>query len=958
MHAELSPTCVTRSILLGIACFAIVSLSGCKTEKGPDDPTVLGQPTADAYLGVEYYYNFGAYGGEGILDYSLSKAPSWLALEDTSNKARQGIIIRGVPGLTGGNRGRGDLGKTENITLLTTDGQGVGLQPFDVEVNENVLSLSARDFREGAFSDQPAGTEREDVCEAPDLGAQEDEEADPQTGEHQYLTEVYNDDGSVAELALKTKETTPVLVRVLLDQPSVTTVKVAFELVSDFDVTECDDSIAPPHQRCSHSVQNRDRAVGGQDIVALGSHSAARLPVPDYLEYLADDNGDFTKGVITLKPGITECYIRLEVVDDDIPEASQFVRVELSDVRQGLAALGAGNSVVRQTLQIDDNETAVSFETAAGSIRDVINSEETRDYNARLTDRKDENATYRVKLHAADEATAVPDDDYHLEGVNPEYPDTSAVEWIPVDELEFPPGQTKVPFRVVASNESVIPIANDKVIVVAVDERYQDGRDNYVAPANAGLRISINEFVSPFYFSRAVGFVPTDITVGANGQIIVVGIDAEPGANVAEGPVQMIVLDRKGQLVATYQVSAAIGTEDAPPVVRYSERSVEIDKNTVIRREVAVAYGTTGAIAGATNAGGLDGVQALYRYDADADAYAQIWQYQSGTSGNDKPKAVALGRSGNLFVGGETDGSWPENTSAGDIDTYVQRIDTELKDDAELPVLAWTRQVGSAFRDRVYSLDSQNTGALLIGGSTGAVDGQPQLGGTDYFFYNAFSAKGIITVRQRGTDQDDLVTGALLEGGQIWLSILPGEYQRFETLGQNTIISTELRSQRLNSVASSIINYSAPDILTGALTLNDENDAAQDELTSMILFDSDVVGGGRTDGRFDPAAEATSPSGTPILARVARLARDDEAVSNDEEEEVSDEPVLAPGLEDIWRVQPARENAKVDALAQYRDDKIISLIRQDGASGSSTFWHLVLFSGEGRRLNPYTVEVP
>lgn len=55
-----------------------------------------GAPPTTAYLGgVEYYYNWGgAYGGESILDYSLTNAPSWLALEDTSNKARQGIIMR------------------------------------------------------------------------------------------------------------------------------------------------------------------------------------------------------------------------------------------------------------------------------------------------------------------------------------------------------------------------------------------------------------------------------------------------------------------------------------------------------------------------------------------------------------------------------------------------------------------------------------------------------------------------------------------------------------------------------------------------------------------------------------------------------------------------------------------------------------------------------------------------
>lgn len=109
-----------------------LALAGCKTEKDPDSPTLLGAPPGTAYLGVEYYYNWGAYGGEDILDYSLSNAPSWLALEDTRNKARQGVIMRGVPGLTGGNRGEADLGKTEGIYLVGTDGKMAGGEPFDI----------------------------------------------------------------------------------------------------------------------------------------------------------------------------------------------------------------------------------------------------------------------------------------------------------------------------------------------------------------------------------------------------------------------------------------------------------------------------------------------------------------------------------------------------------------------------------------------------------------------------------------------------------------------------------------------------------------------------------------------------------------------------------------------------------------------------------------------------------
>ena len=134
MRADLFSRTFSTGRLAGLALVALAA-AGCKTEKDPDDPTLLGAPPTTAYIGVEYYYNWGAYGGEGILDYSLTNAPAWLALEDTSNKARQGVIMRGVPGLTGGERGLDDLGKTEDIDIVTTDGRMAGFDSRPGRIN-------------------------------------------------------------------------------------------------------------------------------------------------------------------------------------------------------------------------------------------------------------------------------------------------------------------------------------------------------------------------------------------------------------------------------------------------------------------------------------------------------------------------------------------------------------------------------------------------------------------------------------------------------------------------------------------------------------------------------------------------------------------------------------------------------------------------------------------------------
>ncbi|MFT7339492.1 MAG: hypothetical protein ACI92B_002830, partial [Marinobacter maritimus] len=52
MRAELFPRTVIALQVAVVLLFAF-SASGCKTEKDPDQPTILGIPPATAYLGVE-----------------------------------------------------------------------------------------------------------------------------------------------------------------------------------------------------------------------------------------------------------------------------------------------------------------------------------------------------------------------------------------------------------------------------------------------------------------------------------------------------------------------------------------------------------------------------------------------------------------------------------------------------------------------------------------------------------------------------------------------------------------------------------------------------------------------------------------------------------------------------------------------------------------------------------------
>lgn len=970
MHADRIPTRLGQAL---VALAAALALTACKTEKDPDQPTVLGTPARVAYLGVEYYYNFGVYGGDGILEFSLTNAPSWLALEDTSNKARQGIIMRGVPGMTGGNRGEEDLGKTVDVTLLTTDGQRVGLQPFDIDVRHNTVSLEAEAFREGQYPEQEASDD-DNVCDLPDLGQPGSSGGERRSGLHAYTSEVYDGNGEVISpppaSARRSKETTPVLVKVLLAQPSVSRIRIAFELESDFDPASCDGGFSAPHQRCTHSTVNRGRAMIGQDVVGLGSDSRDRLEVPEYLEYLPDDDGNLTRGVITLEPGITECYIRLEVISDDVPESSELFDLTLTDVREGLAALGSGDDGVSRTLTIRDNQTSVIFETQAGYPRDVINADSSRSYRARLDNRLDSDATYRVRLGQEEESSAVPGDDYIIEVPDADQPSG----WRQVEELEFNAGVSELSFRVVALNDSQVPVDNDKLMVINADERFQDGREFYAAAQDNGLRLTINELVGSLEVGSAGDFAPSDLTLARNGEIALVGVDMTGATGVPPGTPLLVIYDRKGALVQALPVADVTVAAEAPPVVTYGERSARINDATVTREEIAVAFGSRNALSGAAPGGGVDAVQVLFRYDSAQQAYEQVWQSQTGTAGDDLPRDIAMDRSGNLFVGGETTGTWPVQPAAsattasqnnqGGSDSYIQRIDTELDGNDEVPALAWTRQQGSPLDEQVHALGLQSSSATLVGTSRGSVGGQPQLGGVDLFYYSASSPDGAITVRQGGTQDDDRVQDAILQGNELWLTAAPNQYSRLEQTDDNGQVKATLTSTPLASAAASVLGFSSVGNSLAALTLDDQGNTATDQFDFLVRFAGDIVTAGFTSGQFTDESGSALSSRMPILARIREVEpetptggdqngegspADGEGINVEEDDDTASAPEPAPALEERWRVQEYL-NGRMDGLVSYRDDKLIALIRE-GAEGSES-WQLLLFTGEGRRLNP------
>ncbi|HBM49451.1 MAG TPA: hypothetical protein DD385_04800, partial [Marinobacter sp.] len=571
MRADLFSRTFSTGRLAGLALVALAA-AGCKTEKDPDAPTLLGAPPTTAYIGVEYYYNWGAYGGEGILDYSLTNAPAWLALEDTSNKARQGVIMRGVPGLTGGERGLADLGKTEDIDIVTTDGRRAGFQPFDIEVKHNLVSVEAPEFTEGELLEISAP--RGEHCALPDL--------EPE-GAH-----------SASETAAQ--PTRRVYAKVRLERPSVTRVSIAFQLESDFT---CEDPVGAISRECHSADSNMGRTIVGHDIVALGSGSDH--PVDEegnelaYVTYQEGPEGFYDRGVVTLEPGISECYIPLEVIDDKVAEPTEQARLALTEVRQGLASLGNNNAGISTNLAIADNEPMVALRTLNGGTRDTLNVDpevtdvtsagynEEQVYAAILTGERE--GQVNVKLTVSEQGSTVGTGDFVIVQA-PETLQGLTLDPEPgTNELVFPAGVNEVQFSITAKDyaESL----HDRLAILVVDVKGQAGLENFArGESDELMTLSFNRQITPLTWTD--GFVPTDMATGSQGELYVAG-------RGSDDVLQVRIYNQKGaQSGSTLELNAGTKAAATEVYLALGKRTERVDGRSTTYEELVVAYSDAG----------------------------------------------------------------------------------------------------------------------------------------------------------------------------------------------------------------------------------------------------------------------------------------------------------------------------------------------------------------------------
>lgn len=187
---------------------------------------------------------------------------------------------------------------------------------------------------------------------------------------------------------------------------------------------------------------------------------------------------------------------------------------------------------------------------------------------------------------------------------------------------------------------------------------------------------------------------------------------------------------------------------------------------------------TNGDLDGNTGTGDFDLFLAKWRSDGSRE-----WTKLLGTAASEAGNAITVDKSGNIFVAGDTAGSFSGFANAGG--NCGQPNDPQPCEDIFLAKWtpdgnrAWVKQWGAKGDESVTGVNTDKSGSLFVTGSTrGAIDGSKYAGGicgdlpcTDIFITKLNGNGTKAWTKQFGTNAEEFGNSASVDGsGSIYIS--------------------------------------------------------------------------------------------------------------------------------------------------------------------------------------------
>lgn len=229
-----------------------------------------------------------------------------------------------------------------------------------------------------------------------------------------------------------------------------------------------------------------------------------------------------------------------------------------------------------------------------------------------------------------------------------------------------------------------------------------------------------------------------DVTVDANGTVLLAG-----------AAVQAAVSPTSDTFVASYTNGGNL-----------QQRSG--DFNTISRQAAATSIAVDAAgniyVAGITNAQ-INPNNSSNPY-SNSDAFiakysangTQLWFNTLDSGNTDTARRLAVDSAGNVYAVGQTQGSLPGQTSAGDTDAWIVKYNTNGQQQ-------WLKQFGTSSLDEAQAIALDAAGNIYVTGETeGSLFGSHQ-GGSDAWIVKYSSSGREIASLQTGTAADEETYG-------------------------------------------------------------------------------------------------------------------------------------------------------------------------------------------------------